>query len=1159
MRLCVHIILAGIFIPVHAVLAQYGGGTGTPDDPFLIYTAEQFNAVGANSGDWSKHFKLMNDIDLQGFSQDKLRIAGYPGLYSPSGVAVDGEDGKLYWTEAGTAKIQRANIDGTDVEDVVTNLNTPFGIALDLTRRKVYWTDLGSDKIQRANLDGSEIEDVVATGLGTPRGIALAGDKIYWTDSGQRTVCKASLDGSNVEVIVDAGLDRPMGIAVDPGRSRVYWADADTGKIQRANLNGANVVDIISSDLDRPCGIALDTVNHRIYWSDWGLDKIQSSALDGTELRDIVTSGLLTPYLMAVDAERGHLYWVDRDMVKIQRSNLSGNHIEDIIFQNPPFTGVLDGNGKSISNFSLACEGLSKIGLLGHVSGTSAEIRDLHLVEPTLQASGGGSIGLLVGQLDEGSVVNCHIEDGVLVSSGDAGGLIGYNRGKVERCSVTITTTRADGLTARNSGTISDCYVSGDIVRGDGLAGSNKGVIKNCTTNVHVDRGCGLVGTNEGMVTCSYAEGQIQGQSNIGGLIGRNKGTVTFSYADMEIDATGKQIGGAVGRNENVVAHCYAYGKVAGEEKVGGLVGLSEGSIYQCYAAAAVSGQVEVGGLVGDGNDVSESFWDIQTSGQGRSDGGTGCYTIAMQSMDTYVSAGWDLPGQRDGPSDIWAQSEHNGYPIFWWQLEILPELHSFAGGTGSREAPYVIATAEDLNSIGCNPRLMAAAFVLVDDIDLFQAPFHSIGSDFIPFSGHFAGNDHSISNMSLTGTGAGHAGLFGALAGTDCQIADLTLVNPEVLIEDGDVVATLAGEVIDGMVANCHVKDGIVLGRNEVAGLIGRSNRAVVTDSSFSGTISGNVCVGGLIGRVEGGTIFDSSSECDVVGAETVGGLVGRNTGADIDQCHATGRITGAAILGGLIGENDGTVRDCHSDIDVTEIDVLAEIDGKNGDVGGLIGLNNIAGQISKSFARGKVAGSQYVGGLCGENGGDVAKCYADVDLVGKQQVGGLVGWNFSGTIGMCFSRGKIKGQSRVGGLIGDNSGLCFHVCRAGGTVVDSYSQCEVIATDTAGGLLGTNGGYRLGDEGSVLRCYFSGIISSEGASIGGLTGFGSALSSFWDIDSSGMLSSASGSGKTTAEMQTAEIFTNAGWSFSAEDAENVVWQVNEGQDYPRLRWEFE
>ena len=39
--------------------AQYGGGTGESNDPYLIYTAEQMNRIGAKPNDWDKHFKLI--------------------------------------------------------------------------------------------------------------------------------------------------------------------------------------------------------------------------------------------------------------------------------------------------------------------------------------------------------------------------------------------------------------------------------------------------------------------------------------------------------------------------------------------------------------------------------------------------------------------------------------------------------------------------------------------------------------------------------------------------------------------------------------------------------------------------------------------------------------------------------------------------------------------------------------------------------------------------------------------------------------------------------------------------------------------------------------------------------------------------------------------
>ncbi len=39
---------------------------------------------------------------------------------------------KMYWINRGTDKIQRANLDGTNVRDIITGLNDPSGLALDI-------------------------------------------------------------------------------------------------------------------------------------------------------------------------------------------------------------------------------------------------------------------------------------------------------------------------------------------------------------------------------------------------------------------------------------------------------------------------------------------------------------------------------------------------------------------------------------------------------------------------------------------------------------------------------------------------------------------------------------------------------------------------------------------------------------------------------------------------------------------------------------------------------------------------------------------------------------------------------------------------------------------------------------------------------------------
>ena len=71
------------------VQAQYGGGSGTAEDPYLIYTAEQMNTIGTESNDWDKHFKLMADIDLSSYTETNFNIIGN-GLFPAFTGVFDG-------------------------------------------------------------------------------------------------------------------------------------------------------------------------------------------------------------------------------------------------------------------------------------------------------------------------------------------------------------------------------------------------------------------------------------------------------------------------------------------------------------------------------------------------------------------------------------------------------------------------------------------------------------------------------------------------------------------------------------------------------------------------------------------------------------------------------------------------------------------------------------------------------------------------------------------------------------------------------------------------------------------------------------------------------------------------------------------------------------
>jgi low density lipoprotein receptor-related protein 5/6 len=204
------------------------------------------------------------------------------GLDDPRGIALDLSAGKMYWANRLAQKIQRANLDGSAVEDLIMTEFSPNGIAIDPQGGKVYWTFPGVHKIQRANLDGSNVEDVI-TGAPLPLlsiALDLIAGKIYWTlgdivFGGEHAgmIQRANLDGSAVEDLVTTGpFTIPWGIALDVPAGKMYWTDDQVGgKIRRANLDGSAVEDLIIG-VPAPRNIALDLSRDEIpAVSEWGL------------------------------------------------------------------------------------------------------------------------------------------------------------------------------------------------------------------------------------------------------------------------------------------------------------------------------------------------------------------------------------------------------------------------------------------------------------------------------------------------------------------------------------------------------------------------------------------------------------------------------------------------------------------------------------------------------------------------------------------------------------------------------------------------------------------------------------------------------------------------------------------------------------------------
>ena len=208
---------------------------------------------------------------------------------------------------------------------------------------------------------------------------------------------------------------------------------------------------------------------------------------------------------------------------------------------------------------------------------------------------------------------------------------------------------------------------------------------------------------------------------------------------------------------------------------------------------------------------------------------------------------------------------------------------------------------------------------------------------------------------------------------------------------------------------------------------------------------------------------------------------------------------------------------------------------------VGGLVG--NGSGNVINCYSTGSISGKKHVGGLVGNNPhGRLLNCHSTVEVNGNECVGGLVGKNDAGVVTACHSAGAVNGDQFVGGLVGNNDGQ----------ISNCYSISAVKGKSNIGGLVGVN-------RGNIIMTYSSGVVKGE-EDIGGLVGKNYGIDNvtlnYWDIETSGLLRSDGGIGKTTAEMQTAHTFLEAGWDFVDETANGTddFWWILKGQDYPKL-----
>ena len=290
-----------------------------------------------------------------------------PDLVPPVSETSGGEDtlSHIYWTDiiysTGSSKIQRANLDGSNIETLFSIEYKISNPTLDVNGGKIYWTAYKSDrdKIRRANLDGSNIETLFIINNNISNlALDVDGGKIYWIDdvyfggSGDRgdKIRRANLDGSNIETLFLTE-NYISDLVLDSTRGKIYWVDSKSHlkerKIQCANLDGSNIETLFTVLDNFLRGLALDVDEGKVYWTEifvsrfGNYSKIQRANLDGSSIETLVkidnTPGLSD---LALDLSGGKIYWADTDEGKIQRANLDGSNIETLFTSETRVNGL---------------------------------------------------------------------------------------------------------------------------------------------------------------------------------------------------------------------------------------------------------------------------------------------------------------------------------------------------------------------------------------------------------------------------------------------------------------------------------------------------------------------------------------------------------------------------------------------------------------------------------------------------------------------------------------------------------------------------------------------------------------------------------------------------------------------------------------------------
>lgn len=678
-----------------------------------------------------------------------------------------------------------------------------------------------------------------------------------------------------------------------------------------------------------------------------------------------------------------------------------------------------------------------------------------------------------------------------------------------------------------NTLNVANSYYSGNVTGTDDVGGliGNKisGEIKNC-----------------------YAYANVVGETNVGGLIGKVTGNTILQKLTITSSAA---INSTVNATKNCVGRIYGY--KADDYVTIGALGTADGNLALNKTSVVLSGVVQnITDDLQNGTSIGPAMlklkatyvakgwnfdndWTIQETESYpymRYQAAPPVFSSVPQSGDTQIS-GKSVSGGtvfiyiKDKLAGSASCNASNNWTFKTSALESGAEVKAYAfkdglspsyftttrvnfPGEGTEASPYLIYSAADLQGM-----TKGGYYKLMNDIDLTQwirenSPtkgWVSVGfesSDAI----YFDGDGHKITGLWCNTTDD-YNGLFSNIP--EGTITNLTVeVAKGKQVQGGDYTAVLAGRATSTSISNVTIK-GDVAGTVSVGGMVGYGLALSVTQSSFEGSVTAtgdNAVVGGIAGYAH-----QVEKEAKV---ESYASDVRVNV-----KINATGT---PSWVGGIFGRANGTIERVVALVDIETTGEASEKDG------GILGYGWC--NIHSCYASGQMkatGSSAYVGGIAGQSERTISDSYSDVKIFGTNLIGGISA-QAKTPVRNCYSSGSIDGVKKAGGVVGQLYGAnakaqnCVALNPTITLTDESSWASRVIGGYSNGAADPDNSNYAL----KTMQVTLNGVPTKK----------------YDDL--------VEGIGKEESVLQTEAFYKSLGWDMTD------TWGIDEGTGYPYLRW---